>query len=420
MGLKLTIQKKLISLFLVLSLVPLAVVSILAYVHSQKTIKQNIGTKFEEIAFHTIDTIDNLLFFRKEDIKAWAVTDVMQDVMTNDKDGRISKVLSRLKRDYGVYSGIFCINIEGKIIASSEPRKPGRDISDEPWFKEALKTPKLHIRDLEYDKVVDGFSVKFTVPIFASDDETQVIGFLSSSFNWSELFMITNSLQVNEEGQSESGYALLINNKGGVISGPGFILAEDAEEKELSKRNLLSAGYKSAQLGVKGEKGFLVETSHSGSECLIGYAGSRGYRDFEGLGWTLLIMQDTKEAFMPVVTLRNQFIIISLGVGIIVLILAIFVSRGISIPIGKLAITANKIAEGNLSHRAEVKTKDEIGILASNFNNMAESLTKEITERKQAEDKLRNHRDHLDASKLAQPTDPAAAQLSGQGIAAEC
>ncbi len=374
MGLKLTIQKKLISLFLVLSLVPLAVVSVLAYKSSQDTIKQNIGTKFEEIAFHTIDKIDNLLFFRKEDIKAWAVTDVMQDVRTNDKDGRIIKTLSRLKRDYGVYSGIFCINTRGKITASSELKKLGEDVSGEPWFKEVLNTSDVYISDLEYDKTISGFSVKFTVPIFASDDETQVIGFLSSRFNWSELFIITNAIQVNEEGQSESGYTLLINNKGGVISGPGFILAEEAEERELSKRNLLSSGYKSAQLGIKGEKGFLVETSHSGSEFLIGYAGSRGYREFEGLGWTLLIMQDTKDAFMPVVKLRNQFIIISLGVGTIVLILAIFVSRGIGIPIKKLATTVSIITEGDLSRRAEVNSKDEIGVLAARFNKMADGL----------------------------------------------
>ncbi len=384
MGLKLTIQKKLISLFLILSLVPLAVVSILAYKNSQSTIKQNIGSKFEELASHTIDETDKLLFFRKEDIKAWAATDVMQNVRTNDKDGRIIRTLSRLKRDYGVYSGIFCINTRGKIIASSELKKPGEDVSGEPWFKEVLNTPDVYISDLEYDNIINGFSVNFTVPIFASDDEAQVIGFLSSYFNWSELFMITNAIQVNEEGQSESGYTLLINNKGGVISGPGFILAEEAEERELSKRNLLSSGYKSAQLGIKGEKGFLVETSHSGSECLIGYAGSQGYRDFEGLGWTLLIMQDTKEAFMPVVKLRNQFVVIGLGVGFSVLILAIFVSRGIGIPIRKLAITANKIAEGDLSYRAEVKSKDEIGVLAGSFDTMRLNLVELLRNNKEA------------------------------------
>ncbi|MEE9175110.1 MAG: PAS domain S-box protein, partial [Thermodesulfobacteriota bacterium] len=321
-----------------------------------------------------MNKIDNLLFFRKEDIKAWAVTDVMQGVMTNDADERITKILSRLKRDYGVYSGIFCINTKSKIIASSDLKKLGQDVSGEPWFKEVLKTSGLHISDLEYDEIIGGFSVKYTIPIVASYDEEQIIGFLSSSFNWSELFDITNSIQIGKEGQAESGYALLMNKMGSVISGPGFILAEEAGEEELSSRNLLSSGYKSAHRGVKGEKGFLVETSTSGKELLIGYAGSQGYRDFKGLGWTLLIMHDTKEAFLPVIALRNQFIIIGSGVGIIIFVLAILVSRGISIPIKKLTTAVNVITEGDLSYRAEVKSRDEIGVLATKFNKMADGL----------------------------------------------
>lgn len=256
MGLKLTIQRKLISLFLIFSLIPMAVMSTLAYISSQKTIKQNIGSKFEELAFHTIDKIDKLLFFRREDIKTWADTDVMQGVITNDHDGRIIRTMSRLRKDYGVYSEIFCINTKGKIIASCELKKLGLDVSDQSWFKEVFKTSKLHISDLEYDKIVGGFSVKYTTPIFASDDKTKVIGFLSSRFNWSELFDVTNSISIDEEGQTESGYALLINKSGDVISGPGFIFAEE-EEENLSSWNLLSSGCKSAHSGIRGEKGFL-------------------------------------------------------------------------------------------------------------------------------------------------------------------
>ncbi|MCP4268776.1 MAG: response regulator [Candidatus Brocadiaceae bacterium] len=374
MGLKLTIQRKLISLFLIFSLIPLAAMSILSYTNSQKTIKQNIGSKFEKLALHTIDKIDNLLFFRKEDIKAWSVTNVMQNVVSNDADGSINRTLSRLKRDYGVYSGISCINTKGNIIASSEIKKLGLNVSDESWYKEVLKTSKLHISDLAYDNIVDGYSVQFTVPIFASNDKTQVIGFLSSSFNWSELFDITNSIQIGNEVQAESTYAFLINKMGAVISGPGFIFEEEEEEEELTGMNLISSKYKSAQLGVSGERGFLVETDPSGKELLIGFAGSQGYRNFKGLGWSLLIMQSTKEAFLPIIKLRNLFIIIGTGVGIIVLIFAILVSRDISIPIKNLTVAANAIAKGDLSYRAKVKSGEEIGMLANNFNNMAEEL----------------------------------------------
>ncbi len=57
-------------------------------------------------------------------------------------------------------------------------------------------------------------------------------------------------------------------------------------------------------------------------------------------------------------------------------------------PIQRLTDVSQKIAEGDFSHRADVKQGDEIGILANNFNIMANELTNDIKMRKQAEKRL--------------------------------
>ena len=51
-------------------------------------------------------------------------------------------------------------------------------------------------------------------------------------------------------------------------------------------------------------------------------------------------------------------------------------------PIQKLTGISQEIAEGNYLQRAEVKSLDEIGALANNFNTMTNKLTNEITERR--------------------------------------
>ncbi|MBS1259574.1 MAG: Sensor histidine kinase RcsC [Candidatus Scalindua arabica] len=58
-------------------------------------------------------------------------------------------------------------------------------------------------------------------------------------------------------------------------------------------------------------------------------------------------------------------------------------------PILQLTGVTQKIAEGDLSYRAEIMSGNEIGSLAANFNKMTSSLTDEITERKQNEENLR-------------------------------
>jgi two-component system sensor histidine kinase CpxA len=71
----------------------------------------------------------------------------------------------------------------------------------------------------------------------------------------------------------------------------------------------------------------------------------------------------------------------ALGLGVIgavIALLVIPVSRFISKPINELRHSAGRIAEGDLSHRATVKGKDEIGKLGRAFNHMADRLEKMI------------------------------------------
>ena len=66
------------------------------------------------------------------------------------------------------------------------------------------------------------------------------------------------------------------------------------------------------------------------------------------------------------------------GIGIIIAILIIPVSRLITKRIKRLKTSAIRIAEGDLSHRVMVKGKDEIEELGRSFNRMADELEKMI------------------------------------------
>ncbi len=65
-------------------------------------------------------------------------------------------------------------------------------------------------------------------------------------------------------------------------------------------------------------------------------------------------------------------------IGLIVALLVYSVSRRITAPIKQLKDSTLRIAEGDLSHRAGVKSRDEIGDLGRSFNYMTEKLEKMI------------------------------------------
>lgn len=67
--------------------------------------------------------------------------------------------------------------------------------------------------------------------------------------------------------------------------------------------------------------------------------------------------------------------VIALSMGIFLgLIAAILMTKALAIPLEKLIQGTRKIAEGDLNHRVQINTKDEIGHLSHSFNNMAQKL----------------------------------------------
>jgi len=80
----------------------------------------------------------------------------------------------------------------------------------------------------------------------------------------------------------------------------------------------------------------------------------------------------------PIFRHKEGFAIGLFGIGVIVALLTFPISRLISKPIKSLIESTKKLEQGDLSHRTSVKSRDEIGELASAFNVMAEKLEKMV------------------------------------------
>ncbi len=63
------------------------------------------------------------------------------------------------------------------------------------------------------------------------------------------------------------------------------------------------------------------------------------------------------------------FVIILVGIGI-----SYFIASGVVKPVKYLVKITDKVASGDLSQKVEISSKDEIGLLASRFNQMTKRL----------------------------------------------
>ena len=88
-------------------------------------------------------------------------------------------------------------------------------------------------------------------------------------------------------------------------------------------------------------------------------------------------------------TARQAFLLAASGATVLAAIVGLLVSRGLTAPLSSLATAAGQMSGGDLSIRAPVRGRDEIGQLARQFNHMAERLQASFAELAAERDSLR-------------------------------
>jgi signal transduction histidine kinase len=93
---------------------------------------------------------------------------------------------------------------------------------------------------------------------------------------------------------------------------------------------------------------------------------------------------------------RWNYVLIYAAAMLGVILIGYSVSRLIIVPLLKLVRTSRAIAGGDLTRRTEIKSRDEIGILANSFDSMTESLQQRTIELEKANQVL----EQMDAAKM--------------------
>ncbi len=154
---------------------------------------------------------------------------------------------------------------------------------------------------------------------------------------------------------------------------------------------------KTQKLIQEGDSQEKIDASIALEERLVAHLLITSHSIFTGASIIAEEAQAEVMAFQRLSTILTLILMIILA--IVVTTSSLIVARSISKPLYELAEGAEVIGKGNLKHKIDIKSKDEIGELSTAFNKMTESLkvvttsrdelNQEITERKRAEEELR-------------------------------
>ncbi|MCU0248515.1 MAG: HAMP domain-containing protein [Bryobacter sp.] len=174
---------------------------------------------------------------------------------------------------------------------------------------------------------------------------------------------------------------LMRSNARNFIEHPEAALAGMRKRGESEKRLMRMKAYgttallmevklPSVEAALEGKSGVLKQRGRSGGMSLVSYAPL----NIPGVRWTIGTRMDEAEILAPMNALIRDMMLTVLLVMAVTGLIAWFAGRRFAQPILGLSEAAAQIAAGDLTARAAVKSRDEIGALGANFNTMAESI----------------------------------------------
>jgi len=185
-------------------------------------------------------------------------------------------------------------------------------------------------------------------------------------------------------GLGQTGEAYLVNKNGQMISQSRFL-----NRSEIFSKSIETYGVQQALLG---KTGTAVYNNYTGKQVMGAFLWLPAYE------WGMLTEMTLEETLGPLQWIKTVILITSALVMVICLIMAYATSRRVVSPIVAMANASRRMAKGELDQRVACSSSDEIGLLASNFNNMAQQLSLSVSALQHKEESLQRAYNELKAT----------------------
>ena len=371
-----SIKLKLISLFLLVSIIPIIAVSNLAFEYGSASTEEQVMTNLASVADFKVSEIGFWLENQINNAQVLSNSIKFVNFLVGHKENaenlpeleNDAMNLFKTINDTHNHKRLSLIDSSGEVLLSTDSEDVG-SIIDDRYATTPFITGEIYIQDI-FKTAEDDLSMIFAAPIFSIDTETyeqgnEVIGVLII-----EIDMATSLYPMIQDlhHMDETSETLLVRREGNEVV---FI----SELRKLNESPLylrVPITSTTALLAIrssKGEEGIMITEDYMGEEVLS------AYRHIEILNWGIISKIDKNEAFAGIDLLKYKITAVSLFLILISFGMAIWISTGITRPIIYLEEITKKVAQGDYSDHPVIDSNDEIGSLSNSFTKMEQDLS---------------------------------------------
>ena len=239
-------------------------------------------SRLSEMAQTLVQLIVRNLFERTADVRWWATDSALYQCLSSNSADSIAFAQSRLQlinRFYTVYIDLVLTDANGKVIASSAqnryPKVASADMSRCAWVKRALETRSGddYVVDDIYHSREHGDHLVAVYATAVRDGGTlhgRSLGTLGVFFDWDEQarIIVRDEPTLSEEER--------LNSRVMLLDGQRRIIAASDNQHLLQHYDLRDNGEQKGHYFAR-------------PDCLVAFAKTIGYQEYDGLGWYCVI-----------------------------------------------------------------------------------------------------------------------------------
>ncbi|MBI4589551.1 MAG: GAF domain-containing protein [Candidatus Rokubacteria bacterium] len=356
-----SLRTKFLGSLLLLSVLPLSALGVFAYRQGEVRLRSQVFENLSTVALLKGKQIEAWVKERQKDVTRPAsmsvfqervITLVEQEGQPRGKEARrgLLEIMERI-RTAGELAEMFLLEPnEGRVLISTDPEEEGKFKKDRPYFREGRKGP--FVQHVYYSLTLGKPVMTFSAPVVDAQGRLGAILVGRADLRFLDRLMMERS------GLGRTGQTFLVNRF-------NYFVSESLGRGEYGLRPVFSEG---AKLALAGQTGTGLYINHE-NRPVVG-----GYRWLPEIQLALIAEVDQREAL----ALVRQFGMALLAVlGVVsggALLLGVGLSCGITRPVSRLVEAARAIGKGDLTHQVEVKRPEELAVLASAVNQMADDL----------------------------------------------